>query len=231
MTPEEAIQEVTDRITGGLKVRMEIESDVMGRLVSSSLRKIRPYYYERRVLEMIPVLGSNDGKYLDRSAFSRPFEIMAQIYDSEMSFTTTGELEAHLAGLTYAPLGSAGDQPYVTAFYVENDILYDKFFGRVITYQILPDKVLLSGNIVGEKVAVLYYPEPQIMDDVTVGKAIEWILDYMTARVKEMLGRVRGKHRGGDLENEMDYADLLSEAITEKEALEAKLETFDLRIK
>lgn len=231
MTMEEVIQEITDRLTGGQKVVLEITPEAMRRAVSSAFLKVIPFYYERRILEMIRVRGGSDNKFLLKTDFSRPFEIIAKIYDSEMSFTTTGELEAHLMGLTHAPLGSAGDQPYTTAFYVENDILYDKFFGRVISCQILEDKVLLSGNIVGDSVAVLYYAEPQTVADVSVRKAIDWILDYSTARCKMMLGRVRGKHRGGDIEMELDYSDLLSEANTEIENLEAKLESFDLRIK
>lgn len=227
MTLQEAYNRIFNRLSGGLKVKLEVDQSVITDAMDESFKKVRQWYLEPKRAETLQVYGTGSQQYLLRSELSKTLRQIHKLYNTTEIKTTSGQLDSWLMGIDGIILDPDGI--ILESYYVEMAKSLEQFIGANLEYWVTDDKILLSGDC-DPYIAVCYHPDPDTFEDMTVQKAIDWCIDYAEAIVKISVGRVRSKFRGGDLDVEMDGADLLSEGREDKAALEERLSVLDFRI-
>lgn len=227
MTSQEAYDRIYNRLSGGLKVKLEVDPSVIRDAIDESFKKVRQWYFEPNRAETLQVYGTGSQQYLLKSELSRTIRCIHKLYNTTEITTSAGQLDSMLWGIDGTIINTEG--LILESYYVEFAKSLEQFIGANITFWETDTKILLSGDC-DPNVAVLYSPQPETFDEMTVQKSIDWCIDYALAIVKIPLGRVRSKFRGGDLDVEMDGVDLISEGKEEKVTLEEKLSILDFRI-
>lgn len=221
------VNKIYNMLSGGKKVKLEVDSSVITDSISTALDRVVGWYREPKLAETVALVGAANQQYILKSSLSRTIGSIYKLYNTTLIRSASGSLDSMLYGIPSVVLDPAGlvEQSY----YIEFAISLAQFNSDTLKYMETPDKILLSGSY-DPDVTVIYMPKPTSFSEVTVQKAIDWIIDYSMALVKISVGRVRSKFRGGDLEVEMDGVELIAEGKEEKTVLEDKLATLDFHI-
>lgn len=228
MTSQEAYNRIYNRLSGGLKVKLEVDPSVITDAIDESFKKVRQWYFEPDRAETLQVYGTGSQQYLLKSELTRTIRCIHKLYNTTEIKTSSGTLDSWLWGIDGMVMLDPGGL-VLESYYVELAKSLEQFIGANLTFFETDTKILLSGDC-DPNITVLYAPQPETFDEMTVQKSIDWCIDYAIAIVKLSLGRVRSKFRGGDLDVEMDGSDLISEGREDKTALEERLGVLDFRI-
>lgn len=235
MNSDEVVKSVYYRLTAGNNVKLEIDDLAIKDFVAEGFRKVRQWYHEPPVAQTVDyhVQYPNTtlaSQYILISTLSKKPREIEKLYDSvPQSFAV--DVETNLLGLGGRVV--PGVRNIVEwAVYEQYAKQMNTFLGTDLDFIMSADgtKILVSGYIKGDKVTVKYIPDPQAIEDVSLSKALDWVVDWTEARTKVAVGRVRSKFKGGDLQFEMDGDSLVSEGNEKMKELDEELKRLDYGI-
>lgn len=218
MTLVELLNLIKIETTGKL-VEFEVSDADVTTIINDAIRRVRPWYLENFKFETIALRrGSEDTYFFLEADLSSPLHYLECILGTKTNVTDIQAPEfAELSQEELYQISSIDRVPFEDWFtgytmYLTQKGATENLRPKLEWMQV-PPKVYIcnvpSGN---DKVSVIYAPLPNTIDQMTVGKAIDWVQDWSIAKTKIALARARGKFRAGGLNFETDSSDLLSEA-------------------
>jgi hypothetical protein len=227
MTLTEVYDIIYNELSGGKKVKLEVDASVITGAVDRAFKKVRQWYFEPKQAETVSKYGTGSQEYLLKSDLTRTVRRIYKLYNTSHIRSAAGSIDSMLYGIDNVLLNTSG--LVEQAYYVEFATSLEQFDSQTLDFMETTDKILLSGDYDSE-VTVMYSPQPVSVAEVTVQKALDWLIAYSISLVSISLGRVRSKFRGGDMDVQMDGEDLVSQGREDKTTLEEKLSTLDFRI-
>jgi hypothetical protein len=232
MTEADVITWVKHTLTGDNIVDLETEDSAITTFIREGVRRIKPWYYEPKKYETIPVSDasnsamSGNSRWFLKSALSKPVDSIHQIYNTQQESAGASDVDSQLYGLQSRMIYTA-DIAHA-AYYQGFQSQLSTFVGNKITWIELEDRVIVSGYFFENRVTVCYHPAVNVMDDMTWDKAITWVKEFALAKSMESAARIRGKFKGGDINMETDADEMIGTVQTMLADLDDKLTTMQL---
>lgn len=227
MTYVEFIDSIKAELSGGDQVHIEVTNSAIQKFIVEAFDKVKSWYLEPNIIQTVQVVASGtQQKYVLYSSLAKIPHCIEKMWDTSTAgrIATTADISGLLSLEGHIVLSDGSLQyAYYKSFARQFELLSDS----VLRWQQLADRVLISGALTSNNVTIVYAPEVDTAEQVTVQKAIQWIRDFALARTKQALGRIRGKFRSSDLNLETDYSDLLQEGNESIISLTEKLQELD----
>ena len=228
MNAGEVAELVVNRLTAGGEVCLNIEVTSVEKLVHDVFLEVRPWYEEPPYYVTLPVTlvstpqgSEGTGGYVDLSTQNPPVEFIRRVHTVQSRYYHTGDIVRDLLLLPAAPLETERIEEH--AAWMMTWPMVKELLGRVLTYKWDEQRRTLWVDDANEgAVTIEYVPEIASVDQVTNKKVITWIINMTEARTMQVLGRVRGKFRGG-MTMETDASEMASEATQKIERLTEEL--------
>lgn len=211
MTESDVIKYVETQL-GVSWVDVEAKKKDIKTMISMALDKLAPYYEGHRFVQA-------SGKVIDLS-LHHPIAI-EKVYNTK---------EQQLMSLSDYAFGGTGVVLFDASFmdrlitYQSFRMLYNEIqYQKGMNYKLIGETLYLDGYY--DSVLIDMLVRPIVVSDVEdTSMYCSWVKEYVLALTKEMLGRIRGKFNVQGSPYELDSAQLLQEAASEKANLEAQLQ-------
>lgn len=225
---EKALRQVT-----GNGVCSDISSDLALQLVNDAFEECLPWFDEKDVFKTevtIKIAHESNGEiagrqsYIDFSASGINLEVktVRYVYEIRLNREYTGDLVRDLLLLPASPLETQSIMEI--AQWQMTWPMVKEVLGRNMRFNhIKSENKLYIDDAQGGAVTFVYVPLISSVEQVTYRRALTWISEMSKALIKEAIGRVRGKFRGGALRFETDADTLLSEAMESQRELREQL--------
>lgn len=199
MILEQYVKYVTDDLTGGGFIELQVKEEVIKSYVQDALERVRPWYAEPLLFETVTVTFVNaQSGYVDTSDLSESVHIVAELLPIEVHNAGDYVLEeiSDLLGLPAGLWDSGHIRQYAEWMQARRAIKTS--MGKNMGHRKIGDKIFIDDVAWNkQKVTVAYVPLPQLPEDVTYGPAITWMKDWTRAKTQVNLANVLGKFQGG----------------------------------
>jgi hypothetical protein len=228
MNTSDVIKFVKDSLTGDNQVDLETQDTSITRFVENAVERVKPWYHEKRIYETIFLNDSGGGssqngnsKWFLKSALSKKMDDIHMVYNTQQESAGASDIDSNLYGLQSRMIYTA-DIGHAAAYQGFQSQL-STFVGNKIRWIVFEDRVMLSGYFSENRATICYYPLVEKVEDVTNGKVMLWIKDWVLAKTMEAAARIRGKFRGGDINMETDSDEMIGTVQTMLSDLDDRL--------
>lgn len=231
MTSVELVKYVTDLLTGGGFIPLNVKPEVVASFVTDALERVTPYYKEKAVIETKQVIPASSGPptsgYIELSSFAFPVHIVEKVYPTVSPITGVSFLQemAGLLGLERSIIIDHFAVDYAMWTQVRRDLI--KAVGRDLRFRLVRQptmqRLFVDDAPAGMRVSVVYAPLPSDLSEVTWGPAITWVKDWVIAMTEISQAKVMGRVGPETLGFTLNTADMTASGEKEKERLLALL--------
>jgi hypothetical protein len=224
MTLEELEVQIRQTLSAGNLIEVEITPEAISSIAKDAYTKAKPWFLEPVFVETLIISSSTDGSYfIPTGNFKYLPDVIEDIYPTAQ--TGMGSFDNDVAGLLSLEGRHIISQNMVASAYaLQFERQADTFLNTTLTFDLIGDKLFVSGAVIDNSVTVVYRPKALSFDTALNEKAVAWMYEYCLAQAKVSVGRARSKFRGGDLELENDGQDLISEGNSSISELIPKLQ-------
>lgn len=192
-------------------VEVEAENKDLNQMITMALDKLAPYYEGHRFIQA-------SGKIIDLSNHS-PLAI-EKVYNTKDNQIMS--MQEYAFGGTGVVLFDASFTQRFVSYQAYKMFWNELQYQKGMNYKLIGNTLYLDGYY--DSVLIDILVRPKVVSDVEeTSMYCSWVKEYALALTKEMLGRIRGKFVVDGSPYNLDSAQLLQEAATEKANLEAQL--------
>lgn len=201
MTTQELVKYVSDLLTGGGMVPLNVKEEVVGSFVQDGVERVSDYYKETAVFETVTVQPSSGGTgnsgFVDMSTFSKPVHIVETVISTKTPFAGLSMMQemAGLLGLERSVIMDSMAVDYAQWRQVRKDLV--KSVGRDMSFRLVRTstgkKLFVDDATPTMRVTVVYAPLPTDLSQITYGPAINWVKDWTMALTEIAQSKVMGR--------------------------------------
>ena len=220
MTTAQYVEYVTDSLTGGGYISIQVKKKHIEQLVYDAMERVTPWYRETPLFETVTYTQANttlgqrsSSGFINVSDLEKPIHIVEMLVPIEVHHAGDYVLEeiSDLLGLPAGLWDSATVRNYAEWMNVRRMI--KKSMGKEMGWRYIPGQEKIYVDDVSwnkTKVTVVYIPMPQVPSDITYGPAISWVKDWVEAKTKVSWGTVMSKFSGGATNFTLSGASLIA---------------------
>lgn len=240
VTVAEMATGIANHLTGGGQVELDITQTEIERLIGEAIDDVRPWVAFPTIVQTFNTIPSTDSCYVLKSSFSATMSFIKKVYPVDGSSGGGAPIVEFMGVPGFMVVqASGGGSMYgqATATMEYSQWMATKrqmlmMYNRMPTHKVVGDSVLISPNL--SRVTIEYYPDFTVLDEMSEDSEgiliINHIEDRARAFAKRAIGLIRRKMTGSPLNFDMDGEQMVSEAQTELERLDEKLESLTLNL-
>lgn len=220
-------QFVTDELTGGGVIDLDVEPKLIVSFINNALERVRPWYREGVEIESVVYTPTEESSgFIPLTSLSRPVHIIDDVWPIRLRHTGDYVLQeiSDLLNLPSGLLNSDSIREYASWMSVRDMIR--KSIGKNMTWR-------KAGNILyvddvrdhATGVTIVYSPLPVALEEVTYGPAVMWIQDWVLAKTKVAWAGVLGKFAAGISGAQTNANELRVEGNAALDKLDERLKT------
>jgi hypothetical protein len=228
---QELVKYVTDFLTGGDLVPLNVKEEVVQSFVKDALERVTPYYKEKAIMETVTVIpsigGTGTSGYIELSSLTHEVHVVDDVVPIESPTTGASFLQemAGLLGLERSVIMDYYAVDYALWAQVRKDLV--KSVGRDMRFKLIRtptvNRIYIDDARPSMKVTVVYAPLPQDLDEVTWAPAVTWIKDWVIAMTEIAQSKVMGRVGADTLGFSLNAGEIGESGKAEKERLLAML--------
>lgn len=219
---------VTNELTGGGVIDLDVEPSLIESFINDALERVRIWYREPVEIESVSLhLTETRAGYVDlTTALTKPVHIIDDVWPIRLRHSGDFVLQeiSDLLGLPSGLFTSDAVREYATWISVRDMIR--KSMGLNMTWRQMGNILYVDDVRDGfQTVTVVYCPVPQTLSEITFGPAISWVKDWVLAKTKVAWAGVLGKLTAGVSGVQTNASELRVEGNAMLEKLDDKLKT------